>query len=89
MLKRILALALVLSVVLALFPATAPAQEEVNCGTEDEVTITLIAGQVGQELEAVQNVANDFMAACPNITVNVTTRPTSSTGYAGAVPAVL
>jgi len=79
MFKRILALALVLSVVLALFPATAPAQEEVNCGTEDEVTITLIAGQVGQELEAVQNVANDFMAACPNITVNVTTRPTSST----------
>lgn len=83
MLKRILGIALVLTMAIALLPGGSVAAQdggdEVWCGTEDEVTITWIAGTVGSEHEAVVEQAGRFMEHCPNITVNVVERPQSST----------
>jgi trehalose/maltose transport system substrate-binding protein len=60
----------------AAIPATVSAQGgEVNCFTEDEATVTVAAGAVGQELELTQAAADRFMEACPNITVNVLETP--------------
>jgi len=79
MLKRILGLVVVVAVAFALFPSGAKAQDEVNCGTDEEVTLTFIAGTVGGEHEVYQGMAEQYMELCPNITVNVVERPDSTT----------
>jgi trehalose/maltose transport system substrate-binding protein len=83
MLKRLLGLALILALAVALMPISsgAKAQDDsaVNCGTDEEVTLTWIAGTVGSEHDATVHQAERFMEVCPNITVEVVDRPTSST----------
>lgn len=81
MLKRLLALVFVVALTLAVLPATSnvAAQGGVDCGTTDNVTLTFISGTVGNEQDAAKKLADNYMAVCPNVTVNVGTRPTSST----------
>lgn len=85
MLKKLLVFALVAVVALAIVPRGVVAQDAAafDCRTEEEVTVTVIAGTVGNELDAVKALADDFMALCPNITVEVTTRPQDSTETLG------
>ncbi|KAB2852814.1 MAG: extracellular solute-binding protein, partial [Anaerolineae bacterium] len=85
MLKKLLVFALVAVVAFAIIPRGVVAQDAAafDCRTEEEVTVTVIAGTVGNELDAVKALADDFMALCPNITVEVTTRPQDSTETLG------
>jgi len=74
--RKVTALLLVVILVLAAFPATLTAQEpEINCFTEEEVSVVVAAGAVGQELELTRDGAARFMEACPNITVTVLETP--------------
>jgi len=74
--RKVMALLLVVILVLAAFPATLTAQEpEINCFTEEEVSVVVAAGAVGQELELTRDGAARFMEACPNITVTVLETP--------------
>lgn len=78
--KRLLMLAVIALLVLAIAPLTT-AQEaaEINCGTEEEVTITIVTGAVGQEQEVTQQALDMFMEACPNITAVQFETPDSAT----------
>lgn len=78
--KRLLILAVIALLVLAIAPLTA-AQEmaEINCGTEDEVTVTVVTGAVGQEQEVTQQALDMFMEACPNVTAVQFETPDSAT----------
>jgi len=77
--KRLIALLVAAVLVIGLVPA-ASAQEEVWCGTDQPVSITWIAGTVGNEYETAVALAEKYMAeACPNVTVKVVERPTSTT----------
>lgn len=79
MLKRSVWLTLIVVLALGVLP-TASAQEGENiCGTDEEATVTFIAGTVGSEHEVAVELGNRFMEVCPNITVNVVERPTSTT----------
>jgi trehalose/maltose transport system substrate-binding protein len=77
MFKRLSLMLLVALLVAALVPMT-QAQDEaasVTCGTEDEVTVVVAGGAVGQELELTKAGAARFMEACPNVTVEVLETP--------------
>ena len=80
MFKRFVVLALIAVLAVGILPSVS-AQDggTVNCGTDKDVTITLIAGTVGSEHDVAVELGNRFMAACPNITVNVAERPQSTT----------
>ena len=61
-------------------------QEEaatIDCGTEEEATVVLSTGSVGIEVELAERAAAEFMAACPNITVEVLPLPESATDILG------
>lgn len=61
-------------------------QEEaatIDCGTDEEATVVLSTGSVGIEVELAQRAADEFMAACPNITVEVLPLPESATDILG------
>jgi len=82
MLKRLAFLVLIAVVAAGMAPHSslkAQAQATVNCGTDQNVTLNFIAGQVGSEHDVVVALAKMYMEACPNITVNVAERPTSTT----------
>lgn len=79
MLKRILGLALSAILALGLLPTVRAQEGENICGTDEEATVTFIAGTVGSEHEVAVTLGNNFMEVCPNITVNVVERPTSTT----------
>jgi trehalose/maltose transport system substrate-binding protein len=82
MLKRLALLAVIAALAVVLLPtgSNAPvAAQDVDCGTDEAVTLKLIAGSVGQEGEIVAAQVERFMAACPNITVEIVARPDSAT----------
>ncbi len=84
MLKRFALLAIVAALAIALLPsaghdAVAFDSHEVWCGTDDDVTVTIIAGSVGQEFDIVTAQVGRFMDACPNVTVELVARPDSAT----------
>jgi trehalose/maltose transport system substrate-binding protein len=84
MLKKFVVFALIAVMALAVFPASihqaaAQSSSTVDCGTDQNVTINVTAGSVGNEHDTVVNLANEFMKACPNVTVNVVAHPQSST----------
>ena len=82
--RKTLALLLTLILVISALPMTVGAQDgEINCFTEEEVTVVVAAGAVGQELELTQQAAADFMEACPNITVEVLETPDLATDRLG------
>lgn len=78
--KRLLILAVIALLVLAIAPlTTAQEMAEINCGTEDEVTVTVVTGAVGQEQEVTQQALDMFMEACPNVTAVQFETPDSAT----------
>jgi trehalose/maltose transport system substrate-binding protein len=86
MFKRLVVLALIVVTAIGLVPMVS-AQDGgdmmVWCGTEDDATVTIIAGAVGAEFDIVQEGVNSFMEACPNITVELIARPDSATETLG------
>ena len=79
MLKRSLWLVLIAALALGMLPVASAQEGENICGTDEEATVTFIAGTVGSEHDVAVELGNRFMEACPNITVNVVERPTSTT----------
>lgn len=90
MLKRLLVLALAVSMALAvavplvgaqddMMDYTIPEDTAVDCGTEDEATVTIVTGAVGAEQEVTQEAVDFFMSACPNVTVELFETPDSAT----------
>jgi len=73
----------VLAVMVALLPArsvtTAQDAAAINCGTEEEATVTFASGSVGQDLTIMQPLFDAYMEACPNVTINVFALPESAT----------
>lgn len=80
--RKIFALLLVLTLLVAGLPATAQ-EAEVNCFTEEEASVVMFSGAVGQEYELAIEAAEMFMDACPNITVELVERPESATDTVG------
>lgn len=62
-------LLLLLVVVLTLSVSLVAAQDAVDCGTDEEVTITYYGDPAGSHPEAEQAAIDRFMEACPNVTV--------------------
>ena len=62
MFKRFALLAVIAALVIGLVPSVG-AQDDVWCGTDEEVEITFIAGTVGGEHEVYVALAERFMAA--------------------------
>ncbi len=88
MLKRIALLAVVFVLAVAMLPlnsqpAPAEAQMDVDCGTDEEVEISIMGGSVGQEFDLLVAAVDRFMEACPNITVETIARPDSATDSLG------
>lgn len=61
---------ILLAVVLALTANLVAAQEDFDCGTDEEVTITFIGDPAGSHPEAEAATIERFMEICPNITVD-------------------
>lgn len=55
----------------------------IDCGTDEVATVVLSTGSVGIEVELAERAAAEFMAACPNITVEVLPLPESATDILG------
>jgi trehalose/maltose transport system substrate-binding protein len=69
-----------------LVPLSSIAQDEapaIDCVTTDEATVVVSTGSVGIEVELAQRAADEFMAACPNITVEIRPLPQSATDILG------
>ncbi len=83
--KKALFLILVLVLVVAALPVAAQddMMPAIDCITEDTATVILSTGSVGIEVELAQRAADEFMAACPNITVEVRPLPESATDILG------
>jgi trehalose/maltose transport system substrate-binding protein len=60
---------ILLASILALSAAVVNAQDEFDCGTDEEVTITFIGDPAGSHPEAEAATIERFMEICPNITV--------------------
>jgi trehalose/maltose transport system substrate-binding protein len=74
--RKFVALFLTVVMVMAALPLTVYAQGgEVRCGTDEEVTVVVAGGSVGQELELSTAAAARFMEACPNITIEILQTP--------------
>ncbi|PJF28253.1 MAG: ABC transporter substrate-binding protein, partial [Phototrophicales bacterium] len=56
---------------------------EIDCITDEEAVVVLSTGSVGIEVELAERAAAEFMAACPNITVEVRPLPESATDILG------
>ena len=56
---------------------------EIDCITDQEAVVVLSTGSVGIEVELAERAAAEFMAACPNITVEVRPLPESATDILG------
>lgn len=83
MFKRFTFFVLVAVLVMGLVPMASAQDQEVWCGTDEDATVVIIAGAVGQEFDIVQEGVNMFMDACPNITVDLIARPDSATETLG------
>jgi trehalose/maltose transport system substrate-binding protein len=59
------------------------ADGHIDCVTDEEATVVVSIGSVGIEVELAQRTAEEFMAACPNITVEVLPLPQSATDILG------
>jgi len=87
--KRILLLALLITALaFSGYQAQQPAAKAqdaaaIDCITTDEATVIVSLGSVGAEVELGQRSADEFMAACPNITVEVRPLPESATDILG------
>jgi trehalose/maltose transport system substrate-binding protein len=80
MFKRLTVIALVAVLAIGALPIASAQEGEVWCGTDQPVSITWIAGTVGNEYPTAVALAEKFMAeACPNVTVTVVERPESTT----------
>jgi len=79
MLKRTVWFVLIAVLAFGVLPIASAQDAENVCGTDEEATVTFIAGTVGSEHDVSVELGNRFMEACPNITVNVVERPTSTT----------
>lgn len=86
MVKRLALLAMVAALAFSVVPSflntTAEpvlAQDGVDCGTDAEVTVNIIAGSVGQEFDLAEAQVARYMEACPNVNVVLTARPDSAT----------
>lgn len=78
---------LALTAIIAAFGSFAlvSAQEApaIDCMTDETATVVLSTGSVGIEVELAQRAADEFMAACPNITIEVRPLPESATDILG------
>ena len=83
--KKALFLILVLVLVIAALPVAAQddMMPAIDCLTEETATIVVSAGNVGIEADMAQRAADEFMAACPNITVEIRLLPQSATDILG------
>jgi trehalose/maltose transport system substrate-binding protein len=83
--KRTRLLLIFIVLVLALNVAGIQAQDmpAIDCITDEEATVVLSTGSVGVEVELAQRAADEFMAACPNITIEVRALPESATDILG------
>ena len=80
MFKRLTVIVLVAVLAIGALPIASAQEGEVWCGTDQPVSITWIAGTVGNEYPTAVALAEKFMAeACPNVTVTVVERPESTT----------
>lgn len=78
MAKKSLILLLVLAI--AMLSGVVSAQDDMGIVCpEGEATISVAGGSVGSELEQIQSAADEFMAACPNVTIEVLQMPDSAT----------
>jgi len=85
MFKRFVILALIAVLTVGIVPVVnaQDGEGEVWCGTDEDVTVTIIAGSVGQEFDMTQQGVNLFMQACPNVSVDLVARPDSATETLG------
>ncbi|MCZ7543905.1 MAG: hypothetical protein M5R40_10370 [Anaerolineae bacterium] len=86
--RKLLALLVVFALSVAVLP-TGAQEMDFDCGTDQEVVLQFISGTVGGEHEATVAVVENYADVCPNVVVNVLTRPTSTTETLAPVPAVL
>jgi ABC-type glycerol-3-phosphate transport system substrate-binding protein len=68
---RKLHLLVVLALVLMTVSATAVAQEDFDCGTDEEVTINYFGDPAGSHPDAEAATIARFQELCPNITVEL------------------
>lgn len=76
--RKLLALLVVFALSVAVLP-TGAQEMDFDCGTDQEVVLQFISGTVGGEHEATVAVVENYADVCPNVVVNVLTRPTSTT----------
>jgi trehalose/maltose transport system substrate-binding protein len=82
MLKKLLVFALVAVVAFAIVPRNTQAQDggtTINCGTDQEVTVVVGTDTVGTQKELMLEAYDEFMAACPNVTIKALDLPESAT----------
>ena len=74
---------LLLVLVASVLPLAAQDAPAIDCITDEEATVIVSTGSVGIEVELAQRSAEEFMAACPNITVEIRPLPSSATDILG------
>jgi trehalose/maltose transport system substrate-binding protein len=82
MLKRFAVVIVVAALAIGLIPTVSAGSNAQlsTCGTDKDVKLTFIAGTVGNEHDQYVKLANEYTAnVCPNVTINVAERPTSTT----------
>ena len=80
--KKALFLMLVLVLVASALPIAAQ-DAAIDCMTDETATVVVSVGSVGKDIEFGQRAADEFMAACPNITVQIYSLPESATDILG------
>ncbi|MBE2267602.1 MAG: ABC transporter substrate-binding protein [Anaerolinea sp.] len=81
--KKVFLFLLTLVLVVGILPVAAQDAPAIDCITDEEATVVLSTGSVGIEVELAQRAADEFMAACPNITIEVRPLPESATDILG------
>ncbi|MCB9454264.1 MAG: ABC transporter substrate-binding protein [Anaerolineaceae bacterium] len=82
--KKALFLMLVLVLVASALPVVAQdGMPAIDCLTDETATVVVSVGSVGKDIEFGQRAADEFMAACPNITVQIYSLPESATDILG------
>lgn len=80
MLKRLAVLLVIAALAVGLIPSAGAQDNAPWCGTDENVEISFITGTVGGEFEVTQALTDRFTKdVCPNIKVNLTSRPESTT----------
>ena len=81
--KKAFLFLLMLVLVVGILPVAAQDAPTIDCLTDETATVVLSTGSVGIEVELAQRAADEFMAACPNITIEVRPLPESATDILG------